>query len=85
MNRATKLAVIVGFSVAAAATANQTISAATPTEPSTTVPLVATATTGEFPPPSGSVPADWTHLVDDTQAIVISVPSTWTAIDRRTG
>ena len=46
MNRATKLAVIVGLSVAAAATAGQTISAATPTEPSTTLPGVATATAG---------------------------------------
>ncbi len=31
--------------------------------------------------PPVEIPADWTQLVDETQTIAISVPSTWTATD----
>jgi hypothetical protein len=55
--------------------------AATGTTGSTVVPPSSGAATGAFPPPTGEVPADWTHLVDDTQTIQISVPSAWTATD----
>jgi hypothetical protein len=63
------------FNVAAgAATTASTLPA------SSTVSAPTTTTAAEaFPPPTGEVPADWTTLVDDTQTIEISVPSTWTA------
>jgi hypothetical protein len=50
---------------------------------STSIPASPTtgAATGAFPPPTGEIPADWTHLVDDTQTIAISVPSAWTVTD----
>jgi hypothetical protein len=47
----------------------------------TTVPATTAAPGGAFPQPTGTVPADWTPLVDDTQTISISVPSAWTATD----
>jgi hypothetical protein len=48
---------------------------------SSVVPSSTGAATGAFPPPTGEIPADWTQLVDDSQTIAISVPSTWTATD----
>jgi hypothetical protein len=46
-----------------------------------TIAPVATTSLGAaaFPPPSGSVPADWVQLVDSTQTITIAVPSAWTS------
>jgi hypothetical protein len=53
--------------------------------PSTTSGAPTTTSTAQpspaFPPPTGEIPADWTHLVDDTQTIAISVPSSWSAVD----
>lgn len=49
--------------------------AAVATSSTTTVAVAA------YPPPTGEFPADWTIVVDDTQTIVIAVPSTWSGID----
>jgi hypothetical protein len=62
------------FNIAPSGTTSSTPAAAS------TVPAT-TAATDAFPQPTGSVPAEWTRLVDDTQTISISVPNTWTATD----
>jgi hypothetical protein len=52
--------------------------------PTTAGPAPSTSTSGSpgiFPPPSGEIPADWTPLIDDTETIVIAVPSAWTGVD----
>ena len=63
------------FTIAASGTTGSTLPGSSVAPPTTG------AATGAFPPPTGEVPADWTQLVDDTQTIAISVPSTWTATD----
>jgi hypothetical protein len=65
VNRATKL-ILLGTALAIAWQSNS--AAAAPVEPP---PLHSPA----------DVPADWTRLVDDTNALQIAVPSNWTAID----
>jgi hypothetical protein len=37
--------------------------------------------TAPYPPPSGTVPAGWPILVDDTQTIAVAVPPAWTEVD----
>jgi hypothetical protein len=50
-----------------------------PTSATVAAPTTTTAAAAAFPPPTGEVPSDWTPLEDESHAIVISVPSTWTA------
>jgi hypothetical protein len=64
------------FNVAAAGTTGSSVPASSSLPPVTTA---SGTTAGAFPPPTGEIPADWTQLVDETQTIAISVPSTWTA------
>jgi hypothetical protein len=69
MNKATKLVLPIVVAVAVLAIGWQSTSAAAaPVEPP---PLHSPA----------EVPADWTTLVDDTNALQIAVPSNWTAVD----
>jgi hypothetical protein len=56
--------------------------ATTPMTTSSTAP--ATPTTTPFPPPSGTVPADATQLVDDLGVLSIHVPPSWIETDTST-
>jgi hypothetical protein len=64
------------LAVAASGTVDTTTTAVT-----TVAAAPTTAAVAPYPPPSGTWPADWTIMVDDTQTTTIAVPPTWTAID----
>src|SRR5262245_27991202 len=69
MNRATKLALAIGVPAAIVATGVQSVSASAP-------PTAPPVTDAGF-----VVPADFRFLTDDTGAITVGVPGSWTDVD----